>query len=287
VPLHFAGDGGLRGIDPRDALIGFRDWRRPRVLPTNVVCIYAPRFAAVRTSIGPNENTTVEVLKGAEMLERQVTQELRQGPRKFTQNAMAEASRHRMRPSGMIGRVSVGTHIELRVLAEADSVTIIKGLVDVRGPAYAINLQKAMLAREKVLPIAIKTAETAVVTGIVQGAGEQVMAWKPQEIAGVEVPPNKPGMAVIKRVSAGEAEPGDVVMFVIQYRNMGNVPIESVSVVDSLLPRLEYVPRSARGPKGTVFSAVENRAGSLELRWDIGTVAPGAEGYVSFEAKVR
>lgn len=287
VPLHFAGDGGLRGIDPRDALIGFRDTRRSRVLPTNMVCIYAPRFAGVRTSVGPNENTTVDVLKGAEMLQWQVTHEGRQGPRKFTQNATAEASRHRMRPSGMIGRVAVGSHIELRVLAETDAVTVLRGHVDVQGPEFANNRQKAALMREKVLPLGIKTAESAVVTGIVQGAGEQAMAWKPQEVAGVEVPPNKLGMAVIKRVSAGEAEPGDPVTFVIQYRNMGNVPIESVSVVDSLLPRLEYVTHSARGPVGAVFSANENRAGSMELRWDIGTVAPGAEGYVSFEAKVR
>jgi uncharacterized repeat protein (TIGR01451 family) len=113
------------------------------------------------------------------------------------------------------------------------------------------------------------------------------MAWKPQEVAGVELPPNLLGMAVVKRVSADVAEPGDIVTFTIQYRNMGSVPISAVSVVDSLLPRLDYVPRSAKGPAGSVFSASQNRAGALELRWDIGTVAPGAEGFVSFDAKVR
>ena len=49
-PVHFGGDGNLRGIDPRDAVLQFSDGRRPRVLPTNVVCIYAPRFAEVRAS---------------------------------------------------------------------------------------------------------------------------------------------------------------------------------------------------------------------------------------------
>jgi uncharacterized repeat protein (TIGR01451 family) len=286
-PLHFGGEGSLRGIDPRDAVIAFQDINRPRVLPTNMVCLYAPRFAGVRTSVGPNQNTTVDVLKGAEMLERQVIHEIQQGPRRLTQNQTAELSRHRMRPSGMAGRVYPGSHIELRILAEADVVTQIGGLGRVQGPATAANREKAALMRVRQKAEAFKTAESAVVTGIVEGAGEQAMAWRPQEMAGVEVPPGKLGLAVVKRVSADQAEPGDIVTFVIQYRNMGNVPINAVSVIDSLMPRLEYVPRSAKGPAGSVFSATLNRTGSLELRWDIGTVAPGAEGLVSFDAKVR
>ena len=85
---------------------------------------------------------------------------------------------------------------------------------------------------------------------------------------GVEVPPDRPGLAVIKRVSAVEAEPGDTVTYVIFYRNMGNTPITNVSIVDSLLPRLEYKKGTSRGPDGTAFSAAMNRVGSTELRLD-------------------
>src|SRR3954462_9727103 len=114
------------------------------------------------------------------------------------------------------------------------------------------------------------------------------MTWTPRETVGVEVPPNKPGLAVVKRVSAGEAEQGDTLTFVIQFRNMGNTPIRAVSVVDSLLPRLGYVAGSAQGPKNTVFTATENRSGSTELRWDLpGVLAPGAKGFVSFQAVIR
>ena len=85
-------------------------------------------------------------------------------------------------------------------------------------------------------------------------------------------------MAVIKRVSAGVAEPGDLVTFTIQYRNMGNTPISSVSIIDSLLPRLEYVPGSARARPEPSSPPRENRAGSTELRWDLpGTLAPAAK----------
>ena len=39
--------------------IGLGDRIQPRVLPTNVVCVYAPRFAEVRVTTGTNE--TIEV----------------------------------------------------------------------------------------------------------------------------------------------------------------------------------------------------------------------------------
>jgi hypothetical protein len=69
---------------------------------------------------------------------------------------------------------------------------------------------------------------------------------------------------------------------------MGNTPIRSAAIVDSLLSRLEYVKGSAQGPKGTSFSSGENRVGSTELKWELpGVIAPGASGHVSFQAVVR
>lgn len=287
-PVHFGGDGGLRGIDPRDAVLQFRDDRRPRLLPTNVICIYAPRFAEVRVSVGPNEALTVEAPRGAEIWERQATAEARQDARRLVQNQGAEAARHRARASGLAGRVFAGEHAELRVLSGFDNTINIAGFLKLQGTEQARHREKAGGLREKTHLLGIKTAEGTVIKGIVQGAGQTVMTWPARETVGIEVPPNRPGMAVVKRVSTDEAEQGDTVTFVIQFRNMGNTPIRAVSIIDSLLPRLGYVAGSAQGPKGTVFTAEENRAGSTELRWDLpGTIAPGAEGYVSFQAVVR
>ena len=287
-PMHFAGDGGLRGIDPRDAAIRFRDDRRPRVLPTNVVCIYSPRFAAVRTSVGPLQTETVQPLRGIEALQRQVTSGLLQGPLPLLSNQPPMLLRHRSRASEAAFGIGAVAHAEFRVLGTFDSSTAAVPIALVQSAEGVRSRQKPGKLRSNVGPLAIKTAEGAVVTGVVQGANQQVMAWKPQETAGVEQPPNRPGVAVIKRVSAGIADAGDVISFVIQYRNMGNVPISAVSVIDSLVPRLEYLTGSARGAAGTVFSADENRAGGTELRWDLpGALAPGQEGSVTFSARVR
>jgi uncharacterized repeat protein (TIGR01451 family) len=287
-PVHFGGDGNLRGIDPRDAVLQFSDGRRPRLLPTNLVCIYAPRFAEVRVSIGPNENLTVERPWRTEFSERQVTAEARQYARRLVQKEAAEIDRGRVRASGLLGRVYAGEHTELRVLSGFDNTAHIAENLLTQGPEQARNRQKPITTKDLERALGIKTGASAVVTGIVQGAGEQVMAWPAREVVGVEVPPNRPGMAVIKRVSAGVAEPGAILTFAIQFRNMGNTPIGSVSIIDSLLPRFEYVAGSAQGPKGTVFTSGENRVGSTELRWDLpGAIAPGAEGYVSFQVLIR
>jgi uncharacterized repeat protein (TIGR01451 family) len=284
----FAAGGYLKGIDPRDAVVRFDDGKRPRVLPTNTVCVYAPRFAEVRVSLGPNEALKVESVVRTKFLEKDVIEAAKQGPKRLTQNLAAEEDRHRARASGLASRVHVGVHEELRVLSGYDNATNIN-LFRLRQIAQIEReRKKPALIRDREKALGIKTAESAVVTGIVEGAAQTVMTWTPNEAVGVETPPNLPGLAVVKRVSASEAEPGDELTYAIQYRNMGNTPIRNVAIVDSLLPRLAYVPGSAEGPKGTVFTAGENRVGATELRWEIpGAIPPGGEGYVSFRAIVR
>lgn len=328
-PVQFGGDGGLRGIDPRDAVIRFRgatldevrpqiealrermerneisaeQFRiqadriarsteraegRPRVLPTNVVCIYAPRFAAVRSSIGPDATVKVQGTDLARLAQREQMSAARQGPKRIAQRQNAEIGRHRSRASGLAGRVFAGESSELRVLSGYENSTVIAGNVLVQGPETSKTRQKPSTTQINALAARLDLEQKVAVTGIIEGAGQTVMTWTPLETVGVEVPPNKPGLAVIKRVDAEAAEPGDTVTYTIQYRNMGNTPISSVSVVDSLLPRLKYKPGSAQGPKGTVFTSAANQSGSTELRWDLpGVIAPGAEGVVSFQAIIR
>ncbi|MDR3634117.1 MAG: DUF11 domain-containing protein, partial [Isosphaeraceae bacterium] len=287
-PAQFDGSGGLRGIDPRDAVLQFDDGRRPRVLPTNTVCVYAPRFAEVRMSVGLNEALKVEGPLRTQLNERPADMDIRQRAGRLVQKQGAEANRVRLRASSMAARVHVGEAEELRVLSGYDNAAHIAGNILTQGAQNVRLRQKAGALREQDRAQGIKVTQKVVLTGVIEGAGQQVMSWRPDEVVGVETPPNRPGLAVIKRVSAAEAEPGDTLTFVIQYRNMGNVPIRSVTVTDSLLPRLGYVVGSAQGPKGAVFTSGENRAGGTELRWELpGAIPPGGEGFVSFRALVR
>ncbi len=285
---HYGGDGGLRGIDPRDAMIQFDDGRRSRLLPTNMVCIYAPRFAEVRTSVGPNEALVVAGAYNSKQVVKEAAELGRQGAKRLTQNQGAEAARVRERATAMASRTRAGVHSDTKAASNYDQTVHIAGNVKIQGTELSRSKEKPVGIKERVKFQGIKTAESAIVTGVAEGAGQTVMTWTPRETVGVEAPPKRPGLAVVKRVSAGEAEAGDTLTFVIQYRNMGNTPIHAVTVVDSLLPRLGYVKGTAMAPKGTVFTAEENRAGSTELKWVLpGPVPPGVEGHVSFEAIVR
>ncbi len=326
--MHFGGDGSLAGIDPRDAAIQFsrpsidqlvpelekikerfdrgeitsetfqiesnRLQRsavvggRPRVLPTNVVCIYAPRFATVRAGIGPNEALAITPLQGAERVERQVQSTARLDPIRLTQNVPPGINRSRVRASAAVARVALKAAHEVRVLQGTDIVQIPGGTENVQGPQTRMRVQGPGKLRTAEGAVAIESMEGVVVQARPAGPGQTLMSWKPQETAGTEVPPNQPGLAVLKRASESVAEPGQKITFSIQYRNMGNVPLSDVSIIDSLLPRFAYVLGTAQGPKGAVFTATENRAGGMELRWDLpGLVDPGAEGWVSFEVEVR
>jgi uncharacterized repeat protein (TIGR01451 family) len=304
-------DGRIVGVDPSDAMVRFNAGSKPRVLPTNTVCLYAPRFALVRSSLGPNENTLITVPYGAEALARQQVEAASQPPIRLTQDLSADAMRVRSRASIAQGRVPPITHVEVRVLNELSEVILLDQERRVQGAQVERIALKAVTDQKDVAPLGIKTAEGPVITGIIQGASQTIVAWRPDEMAGVEPPPALPGLAVNKEADTAVAEPGQVVTFTIRWRNMGNTPIASVSIVDSLLPRFEYVPGSARGPSGSVFTATEghsrlltvergqsdegidflaaeNAVGSTELRWDLpGQLMPGQQGAVSFQARIR
>ncbi len=276
------------GVEPRDAVIGFVEPKGARILPTNIVCIYAPRFAMVRNSVGANENIKIEPLLENDLTQRQDLLRYRVPPQRLTQNQAAELNRHRSRPSEAAARVKTTSTAQIRILQGYDIVTQSASHTKVEKVLIQKERRAAKQFINKQRAIAIKTLEIAVLTGIVEGASETTMKWKPQELDGVELPPKRPGMGVFKRVSVTEAEPGDEVEYTIYYRNLGNTTIRAASILDSLLPRLEYVDGSAMGPKGTVFTLRPNDAGSSELRWDLADdLIPGAEGYVSFKAKVR
>jgi uncharacterized repeat protein (TIGR01451 family) len=283
-----AGGGGLAGIDPRDTVIRFNADDQSRVLPTNVVCVYAPRFASVRVAVGVSENLSSLHVSSAELLQRMELAANRQGTKKLGITQVAGQNRFRTKATGIQSRVYAGEVGEVRVLGGFDSSLNIASHQLIQGVDRKTQIVGAKGVRQRVKLDGLKSAESPVATGIVEGASQAVMTWPPRDITGVEVPPRKPGLAVIKRVDVAEAEPGDTLTYTIQYRNMGNTPIRAVSIVDSLLPRLEYVANSAQGPAGTVFTFGENKAGALELRYDLpDAIPPGAEGSVTFKAILR
>jgi uncharacterized repeat protein (TIGR01451 family) len=292
VPAAPTISGRISGVDPRDAVlrfdVGIGGARQSRILPTNIVCIYAPRFAEIRVSTGTNEAVKVQISNTRITTEKAAQGVLAIPPMRLVQNTDAELARARSRASGFNGRVTPDEESNNQRLADFEASRLAAINLQKQSPELARTRQKPGLVNEKVRLIGIKTAESPVITGINESASEAVKVWGPHSMTGSEPPPPRPGLAVVKRVSTTEAEPGDTITYAIIYRNMGNTPIRSVVIVDSLLPRLEYKKGTAKGPPGTVFSTAINRVGSTELRWELSeTLPPGAVGHVAFDVIVR
>ena len=84
------------------------------------------------------------------------------------------------------------------------------------------------------------------------------------------------------------ANPGDIISFTIRFDNVGEQPLRSLVVTDSLAPRLEYVDKSQQSSVAADFSITPNSVGSSVLRWDLEDgLKPGDGGLVRFSCKVR
>jgi uncharacterized repeat protein (TIGR01451 family) len=284
--------GRISGVEPRDAVVRFditlRDQIVTRILPTNVVCIYAPRFAEVRTSAGANENVDIRSPLVDVTTQKHERTESEATPKRLVQKQAPELARNRARAAGYKARTELDETSGNRGPAEYDNAAHVAIDEQRQRPELARSRQSPVQIKEKRRAIGIKTLEGPVMTGIVEGRSQAISVWGPHVMTGLETPPNRPGLAVVKLVNPAEAEPGDTLTYVIMYRNMGNSPIRSLVIVDSLLPRLEYLPGTSKGPEGTVFTTAVNRAGTTELHWELpGSLAPGVAGHVSFQAVVR
>jgi uncharacterized repeat protein (TIGR01451 family) len=287
-----AKSGRINGIEPRDAVvrfdIGVRGVSQARVLPTNVVCVYAPRFAEVRVSTGTNLNVDIQTTKTDKTVAKLVQTDSSAESRRLVQNQAAELARARARATAYRGKLVADEDSNARAPSAYTGATLASTNLQKQTAELARTRYKAGQVQERIRLDGIKTAEGPMIKGIVEGSSEAIRVWGPYSMVGVETPPDRPGLAVVKRVSAIEAEPGDTLTYAIVYRNMGNTPIKAVSIVDSLLPRLEYVAGTSSGPEGTTFTTAVNRVGATELHWELpGVLAPGATGYVSFQAVVR
>jgi uncharacterized repeat protein (TIGR01451 family) len=237
---------------------------------------------------GPNQNVDIQHVNTDKHLSKFSQSNGLAGSKKLVQNQSPELTRERSRASAVRGKLYIEEKSNNRGPSSfrADVMTITN--LQKQSAELARNRQIPARIKEKIRLEGIKTAEGLKIEGLTESPSEAVKVWGPHQMTGVEVPPDRPGLAVIKRVSVTEAEPGDTVTYVIIYRNMGNTPIKNVTIADSLLPRLEYVKGTSRGPEGTGFSSAMNRVGSTELRWQLpGVLAPGAVGHVSFDAIIR
>lgn len=260
---------------------------RTVVEPSNRVCVYAPRFGAVRT---------VTHIVASEQVD---------APGGVITPTRASAGQYVDRPSSSLQNLQARGAVQDR-LAHAYQMRLGDGTVSTALKAKAFD--NALLPFENLSVIRtgqIHNGEQARLAAGVQAAvtwtrdqGVQVVLDRQQAVAAtgdqraqatfVVEDRRTSKLRVIKVASSPMVNPGDMLDFTIRFDNVGEAPIGNVVILDNLTTRLEYVPGSAQASVDANFSTQANAAGSLVLRWEVSEpLAKGSGGIVRFRCRVR
>jgi uncharacterized repeat protein (TIGR01451 family) len=288
-PIHYEEDRML-GFETEDAAVEYRDDSGKRhVKPTNRVCVYSPRFAAVTAVTQSLEDVggarplqAISATVGSGLANREGT---------FAQHQRDASERlvTRVRGSGLTNGAAAD---------EVDRPIAVHGHVHTTTPALDFAFLRTGLMKqseEARLAVSIQSARTwtrdqnPVVTAQSEQAIELKSHFRDLELVGQENRFNGQGkLRIVKSANKRIAEPGDVVKFSIRYDNIGDREVHDVVIVDNLTPRLEYVEDSATCDRDGVLQVEDNGEGSVILKWVLDEPLKGRSGgVVTFEARVR
>jgi uncharacterized repeat protein (TIGR01451 family) len=301
TPAGLDAEGRLHGLDPSDTIAEYSDsCGRRRLSCSNRICLCVPRFAVLRTELPLAAVDTSIGLAGARVVHERVQLEANVPSREALQNEQVGAMAGRWKPTAALA--SQGAALLLRVeVLNASLLDIGPGaFLGTEGVVRLTEVERVRLAKELELAQVLSSRQRP--EGLVQSQGTAVVG----RVEGLDVvssvaetadltvcchevphPPDRP-LCLFKWANAQSAQVGDTVTFFLKYSNRGGQPITDIAVSDSLTPRLEYIPGSAKTDRPAVFTTQQNEAGSVILRWEVsGRLLPGQNGVVSFQAKVR
>ncbi len=297
--LHDGGDGGLParvtperevlGLELEDTVAHFDTLDgHTLVEPSNRVHIYSPRFGAVRQVVnvvaseqqeGPaNVHLPAAILESDDVqiagTSRQHLQTLREvGQRSLTTYQSQQGD-------GALSRTLGPRGFSDAFLPYENFLVIRQGVFDAAEAAYLARGTSAAEAWARVEQVEVILDRKAAIAAS-EGRGAAV-------IFSIDEPPANPQLRLIKVASTPFAQPGDVIHFTLRFDNVGNEPIDNVTLIDNLTTRLEYVEGSAQSSRDTDFSTAVNQGDSLALRWVLAEpLEPGEGGVVRFECRVR
>jgi uncharacterized repeat protein (TIGR01451 family) len=288
TPAGVRADWTVDGLEEEDAIAHYdRLDGRVVVTPSNRVCIYSPRFAAVRRVVGPLAHE--QPIYVSAILEEEA-------PAKAAEARPVIAARQRHAVTVNLGERPPSL---FRQREQAGGLENLQATMD----AYAslapyANLEivrtgEVSLAQRPLLEKSIQSAITwtgdqapQVVFGVKMAQG-MIGVRQPGVIYQTEEP-HSPRLRLIKLASTGHALPGEEVEFTLRFDNVGDQVIGNVTIVDNLSTRLEYIPDTAKSSVDANFLTEPNTSGSTIIRWEIkNPVEPGEGGILRFQAKVR
>ncbi len=275
------------GLDAEDTVIQYETADGKTNVESGCrVAIYAPRFASVRKRQSSRESelamrarTTLQP-DGPGILRDQLPPVNVSKPVKSSNSdnvRVVEAFRDRSRllPAERV----------LPMLAVSDAFKPFEDLSLIRNG----DLKRTDLARLAKSTAAARSWTNVDELNVLIDGKEAIDITSSQSAADVTLYEFKGARIRLCKVASDQmANPGDVISFTIRFDNVGEQPLKSLVVTDSLAPRLEYVDQSQQASVAANFSISPNKVGSSVLRWELENgLKPGDGGLVRFSCKVR
>jgi uncharacterized repeat protein (TIGR01451 family) len=287
-PVHFD-QFNMLGLDTEDTIVQYADdTGKKHLKPTNRVCIYAPRLAAVTVINTVGEDTGFTRAGSSFVTHRGGDLRARQRSLDHQRNEATQRMVTRLRGSGLATQqqplevardLAVATHVQALVAVGAHSF-LRTGIFKQADEAVIAERVQAAAAWTKI--------QSVIIAGTVEGSGETVARKAPLDLTGVDIRRSIGKLRIVKMADKKQAERGDVVTFTIRYDNVGERSLTDVTITDNLTPRLEYVEDSGTSDRDGRLDTVDNGEGSKILKWTFDKPLEGRTGgVVTFQAKVK
>ncbi|HEY5313403.1 MAG TPA: DUF11 domain-containing protein [Pirellulales bacterium] len=289
LPVMVSPDWRLYGLDPQDTVMHFDTLDgRTLVEPSNCVCVYAPRFGAVRNVARLAGSEQIDVPNGMVLPLAAGRQQELKIPATSLQRYQARGEVGRRLPEDFVAGVNpVPVTSVLRPVGFQDTFLPFENLRVIRQGIYQSD-EKARLAQAIEAAIVWTDEQALQVTISGQAAVALSGDQRTQATYAVKDLRDHPCLRVLKVASTQTARPGDTVDFTIRFDNLGDQPLGNLVLVDHLTTRLEYVPGSAQSSVETRFTGTPAGDGkSSVLRWEVAEpLEPGQGGLVRFRCRV-
>lgn len=288
LPFHFNGRRHA-GLEPEDTVGEFVDENGDlQVRSSTQACVYAPRFAAVRSVSQPVEDYNVDKLAGTHDgvalagLERELT------PETEAQTDQLSGLSMRSRASGLgaeAGDSSVGQvetteqHIKIQNVYEDRNFFTEGQLQQGQEPVLAYGIQFAGEWTRDMNPVIVAADES----------GQQISGrFKAEEYVGTEDRRTPGELEILKTADREFAHPGEELTFTIRFTNHGGRPVYQVQILDHLTPRIEYISGSAFSKLNGVLDVTDESGGTQLLSFQLSEpLEAGQTGEITFRVKVR
>ena len=288
LPVGVGRDWEVHGLETEDTVVHYDALDgRTIVEPSNRVCVYAPRFGAVRQVVSLVSNEHLDHAVGAHLPVKPTLHDERQPVLASKQQIQPVGEIAARPPIAMLGRQYSGeTSMAIKARAFQDAFQPYEDIAVIRTGVMEAS-QAAMLAQRAEAAVTWISKQAVQIIDDVEGVVELVRDEQAQDIFTYHGG-GWPRLRVIKVASTPFAEPGDTIDFTIRFDNTGTEKIGNVTILDSLSPRLELVDGSAQCSREAKFFAEPNKAGSVVLRCELAEpLKSGEGGIIRFTCKVR